>query len=605
MGMGMGMAIMGSQRSLTERRYLGIWLSLPLTVWLIPSASARVFDFNITPTLSASQMYSDNLRLQPSGLAHDGFVTQMAPGINITRDSANSKFNLNYRLQYILYEGIDINPRTYNQLQMTGKTEIYDDAIFIDSTSTIGQGNAGTPGAFSPNNVAQSSNVNATTYKTFRLSPYWLPHLGGYIDGEVRATYLRFDNSASIAQSGAAQNLNGINNLSSNSYQESIYLRTGKNFDAIGLTGRISLNNQEQYNVNSTLRFRSANAELNYRLIEHISAFIQVGNYDNLYSGRLNSNNGSYITPGLAWTPDNKFSLAVGYGINAYFANLTWNPSQRTSLQISYRNSHVGGSNCGQGFGGGGASSTLSNTACGASVGGGFGSMGMGNSGYGGATGAGFASGALGASAPGSTWNGNITHRTRASTWTASYYTTVSTIQQWFANQSTFTTPTDINGNPIGNPSANDRSLISPIFTDGAVISKRAQMSVSWLLARNTFMLSANQNDVSYSTGSFNTQKMYGFTASWSHRVNARLNATIQSSWQSGNYQTVGNVNQKTEYLTASFSLNHQLSRFATGSLQFNHFQVNSGNLTNLNNTAFGVGSYDTNQVSASLNMTF
>ncbi len=589
----MGMDIMGRPKSRANRVFpcqaekvgLGIWLML----FVMPSAYAKIWDFDIKPSLATSQIYSDNFGLQSSSSTaqtQGGFATLLAPALNIVRDSPNVKFNLSYRLQFIYYEGVNLDPQLYNQLQMTSKTEIYDDSVFVDSTSTIGQGNATSIGAFSPNNVTQSSTVNTTTYRTFRISPYWLPHLGGYAEGEVRVGYSRFDNTTSANPVGNGVSSNAIGNLGSDTYQESVYLRSGKKMDSTGLSGRLSLSNQEQdysSTAASNLRFRSVNGELSYRLVDHISAFVQAGYYDNAYSGTISPTNGIYATPGLSWTPSPQFTLAAGYGINAYFANLTWNPSQRTTFLLNYRDSQVGGSASGQQ----------------GSLGSGIGSTGSGI----GQTGSSFAAGPLGASSVGSIWTGSMQHRTRTTTWKASYYTTTTTIQDYLASQSTFTTPTDVNGNPVGTPTANNLATNSPNYTNGVIVSKVAQLSVSWFVSKNTFQLSANQNNITYSTGNYPGQDILGFSASWNYRFSPRLNASIQGTWQSSSYS--GSNAGKTEYLMASMSINRPFSSSVMGSLQFTHYQTNSGNVTTASNLLDALGSYDSNQVTASLNVKF
>lgn len=575
--------------------------------WSVPYSYAKVLDFSVKPMLAVSQAYIDNIRLQGSNSSQGGLATQLIPSVNVSRDSANMKFNLNYRLQYLVYEGINLDPRLYNQLQMNSKTELYDNSVFLDSTSTMGQGNAGAIGSFTPNNILRSSSIGSTTYRTFRLSPYWQPHLGGYLDGEVRVGYLRFDNTSSINSSNVSQNFIGIGNLGSDSYQESVYFRSGKKMESTGFSGRLSFNNQEQYyrSIGSKTQFRSIDAELSYRLLDDVSVFIQAGYYNNVYSGRATARNGTYIVPGVSWKPSPQFSLAAGYGANAYFANITWLPSQRTSFQLNYRNSQVGGSNCNQqnSFGGlGGSAGSFSGT-CGSGSGSSLRGIGAG---IGGGV-SGFSTGALGAANLGSSWNGSFQHRTKNSTWTVSYNTVTTTLQQLLANQAIFTTPTDANGNPTGEATANDRPTDLPNFTNGVIINKRAQASATWFFSKNSFQATINQSNLSYSTGSYRDQDILSLTASWSYRFNPRMTSTIQGSWQNSSYQTTGKIASKgdSEYLTASLSLSRQLSSFATGTLQFSHYQVDSNNLLNAANILGNLGSYSSSQVTASLNLAF
>lgn len=596
----MDMGIMGRQKNRIEpcsvRKKEKSGLGFLLMVGLLPSANAKLFDFMLTPGLTTSQSYSDNLTLRPSAFAQGGFVTELAPALNISHTGANLKLNLNSRLQYYYYEGIDISARLYPQLQMSSTAELADDSIFIDSSSTIGQGNLGPIGAINTNNLYQSA-AGSSTYRTFRLSPYWKPHLGGYAEGELRFMYGTFGNN------GSGGTNTGIGNLGSDTYAETLFLRSGKRLSSTGWTWRLNGNNQDQYysqqtNNNSHIRFRSVNGEVSYAVFDDISFLVQAGYYDNYYPSTVPTKNGAYITPGLSWVPSPNFSLAGGYGLKSQFVNLIWHPSQRTLLEVGYRNSQVGGSAYGAGMYG---------------VGGGFGDagaalygVGVGNTAPTGA--GGYPTGNLGAANSGSTWNVSLRHQMRTMNWTASYYATTTTIQQLLTNLATFTTPTDLNGNPIGDPTANGRPLNLPNLTNDLIMSKRAHVAVSWMLPRSSLSLSAYHNDISYSSSPNRSQTIIGITGNWTWHFSPRTSATLTGTWQYADYSggtTANASNPRTEYMSTTVSINRQMSSSVTGMLQFSHYQSNTNTVTNLANTLAGYGSYDSNRVTASLNVKF
>jgi len=574
-------------------------LSLLLMVGFASTAEAAVWGVTLKPTITISQSYSDNLTLRPASLAQSGFVTQLDPSLNIVRDTANTKFNLHSRLQYLYYEDISLSPRLYPQLQMTSKTELYDDSIFVDSSSTVGQGNSSSiGGGVSSSNIYQSPFTPHTTYRTFRFSPYWTPHFGGYAEGEVRFGYYHFGNSTSSSPTSTATG-NSIGNLGTDTYQESLNLKSGRKFNSSSLSWRLSANNQNQRSQTSSgsnLRFRNANGEISQRLFGDISAFIQTGYYDNQYSGNTVAKNGIYVTPGLSWSPSPNFSFAAGYGYNAYFSNVNWNPSERTSFQLTYRNSQVGGSAYGSGSGFGGLSSTPP----------GFNYNQVGGSS--GQAASNSATGALGATNAGTTWNGSFNHRARTTHWNASYYTTTTTIQQILASTQTFATQYDAQGNPITSATAIERPINQPNLTDGIVISKNAQASVTWTLPKSNLTLSGYHRDYTYSTNNSPPQKTLGITASWIWRFSPRMSAMVNETWQSSEYQGSGlsaSNNRKTEYLSASVSLNRQISSFVSSSLQFYYIQSNANNINAVGNVLASQGTYESNRITANLFISF
>jgi len=591
-------------------------------------AFARVLGVDVKPSVSVSQMYSDNLRYQNSSTVGNGtqplggFVTQIAPDLSLSRKSSRLDFNLNARLQYLYYEGVDIDPRLYPQLQMGTHAELYDDSLFLDSSSTVGQGNGSSVGGFNPTNVSVPTNSNSTTYRNVRISPYWKPHLRGYAEGEVRVGYIRFDNSNSNNGIGTSQTTGSIPNLASDSFQESVYFQNGKEFDSTGMTWRMNFNNQQQNRQGSSstistsnIRFRAVNGEVSYKLINDISAFVQTGYYDNAYSGTATPNNGFYMTPGVSWLPSPHFSLSAGYGINAYFSTLTWHPSQQTYLQVSFRDSKVGGSNCGNsllpGSNIGGSTSTsagsLSNQSCSTSSGYGVngGGMGTGFSSYGNGSqiSSNFPTGALGASNSGAVWNASLNHLTKQSSWTASYFTTTTTIQQLLTDVSTFTTPTDLQGNPTSDALANERNISLPNLTDGVIISKRAQLSVAWFLSRSHFNLSAYQANYTYSTATARNQDMIGVNANWTLFFNPRTSAMFTGYWQNSEYQNNNQISNpgRTNFLSVSVGLTRHITEFISTSLNYSYYQNDTSTAT-LGNS---IGSFDANRVTANVFVRF
>ena len=600
----MGMVIMDKQRNQSNleinKFFVNKGLLAILLVGYFPVTQASLFGFKFSPYVTASQAYSDNLTYgfnSPSSQMNEpvgGFITELTPGLSITRKSSRSDFNLNYRLQILNYEGVDINTRLFNQLQMSSKSEIYDKSLFLDSSSTISQANLSSQGGFAPDNIGRALGAGYTTYRTLRISPYWLINKSRYINGELRYTYNSFINDGSTSSNVIGQDANSVN-LSSNSYQQTISLRNGKALTNIGW--RINLNNQEQYNQgatsplfsNSIIRFRAINGEISYRLgIYDLQTFVQSGYYDNSYPGNLGVNNGLYITPGLSWTPSNKFQVALGYGYNAHFINLSWHPSERTNFQFSYRDSNVGGSNTGGTYGFGGIST-------GNTISPGF-DMNSGASGN-----------AMGSSIAGTSFNSTFQHRMRTLLWSASYITSTSTAQQYLSSLPTFTQTTDINGVPISDPVAISRQTNLFNLNNNVFVSKRATVSLSWYLPKTIFTISGFNNNLSYNLSSSRPQEIYGFNASVNWRFAQRMNATVQGTWQTSQYtdSSIASGNGKTEYSIVYLSISRQLSAFATAYLQYNHYSSVFGGVTGDFNSITNSGNYDSNRITASINLRF
>jgi len=649
--------LMGDPASMPSIRKIG--QGIAVLPFLFPLAPAFAVDWLVTPNLTARGIYSDNINLSGSGQrssssagqnGDDAFVTELSPGVSVRRRGRNL-FNLDYRMQNLFYAGTDTDPRINNQLQMNSTTELWDNSVFIDSTSTIGQYNNSTTGRFAFDNVSQTGNTS--DYRTFRISPYWKPHLGGYAEGTARVTY---------------SNIGG-GNFDSNIFEQRIDLRSGNWFDS--LAWRANFYNQENTRDNGVggasatgdVKYRNYNGELRYRLSKEFSPFIQAGRFENDFLGQTNisgARNGGYWTAGLAWTPSAKLAVQGGWGSNNHFISVAWEPSKRTTFQIIYRDSDIGGAYGGGGFGGlgyggagfggagfggagfggagfggagfggagfGGAGfggtgfggtgfggTGFGGTGFGgagfggagfggagfggagfggagfggAGFGGaGFGGAGFGGAGFGGAGfgGAGFGGTGLGGFNAGTTWNALLSHRTRRTSWIATYTVNTTTIQQVLLDQ------------PVFDPLTSQPFLLpidQPILTNEVITRKRGQASVSGHTAKSTVTLTGYQEDRNYQFSG--DQDVLGFTALWSWQFAARTQSLLYFVWQAIDNQseTLGRSDNK--FMTVSLALNRRIWADLIGSLELRHMQQDSNRSQN---------EFDENRVTASLLMRF
>jgi len=586
------MGIMDRHRPKTSRDGLSnpgkrVMIGKPLGLALSCSicfvyGSVQATDWRIRPYLSVQEIYSDNINLAPSGEEDDAFVTQLSPGVTVNRNG-RTRLNLSYRMQNLFYAGTNSDPQINNQLQLNSQSEILDDSVYLDTSASIGQANLNSTGTFATDNISRAG--NSTTFRTLRISPYWRPYFGGYAEGLVRVTYSNFSNS-------------GGGNFDSNSLQEFAALNSGRRFSALGW--RANFNNQDTWQGEETdgqggtgnIRYQNYNGELSHRLLAYdYRVFVQAGCYDNNFQGTgnlTNAQNGCYVTPGLAWTPSPKFSLAGGYGINNRFVSLFWNPSRRTILQVAYRDSNVGGAGANVAGSGNVAGGGGGNVA-------GFGAAGFGQGGYS------APAGQLGGFNAGSTWNGVFQHSTRRTSWSASYLVSQTTIQQVLTNQQVFIQPTDAQGNLL-DPVLNPRPIDIPNFTNDIITRKRGQVSVTGFASKTSVTLSAYQENRTYQSSINPPQDILGFTAAWNWRFTRRTNSILRATWQQTDNQasTANALAGKNDLINVSLLLNRQFSRYLNGYLEFRHQQQDSNT-----DQSTALNQYDENRVTAALYLSY
>lgn len=633
-----------------------------LVAAFVPVGLARADHWRNYLTLYGSEIYSSNINLGVNGSStapnssksQDSFVTMLMPGISI-QHSGHLKFNLNYRAQGLFYEGGDFSTKVNNYLQMNTHGELLKNSLFLSAYSNVSQYNNGSLQnvRYQFDNISQTGQTSS--YRTFSLNPYWTPHLGGYVEGTVGVNY------TNVSGAGAYNGVNGSNGVigssgKSNMVGEYFNLHNGKEYSKIGW--RANFFNQDNYTDNtssssvaSNYSYRNYNGEVRYRWSEHIQPFIQGGNFQNSLGSNTNSvngvNNGSYWNGGIIWTPSRKTYFQAGYGPQNYFVSLRWNPTRRTDLMVTFRDSHVGGGYGGYGGygggygssggygaggygtyagaygangsydGGGGANglsgygsggsggsgigggmscglrgSISSNGVDGSSMGmggmGGYGGMGMGGMGMGGYGGIGGFSnigslggsgggyggaggfGQLGGFNAGSTWNASFCHRTRLTTWQASYSEYITTSQQILAAQQVFDNGTNsLVFNPI-----NQAAL-----TNETITQKRANVGVGINFSKTNIILSGYQANMIYQSAG--NQDVLGLSAAWNWRFAAHTTSQLMFAWQSQDSRTVSQTKTNNDLSMVSLGVYRTITQDMNGGLSYWYAEQTSNNSAN------------------------
>jgi len=152
---------------------------------LVLSASpAWPANWDIVPTLSLGETYTDNLTLAPSGSKQSDWVTQVIPGVVISGSGTGLRFDARYAPEITYYARGEADNKVYQRGDAFGRVELIDKLFFFDAGASVGQYNI---------SVAESlttSNVNVTGNRarvgTFFASPYLLHDFGTVARAEAR-----------------------------------------------------------------------------------------------------------------------------------------------------------------------------------------------------------------------------------------------------------------------------------------------------------------------------------------------------------------------------------------------------------------------------------
>ena len=184
-----------------QRSAASAWGMMAATLILPQRAGAA--DLAFVPTLRLSESYSDNIRLAPPQLAMSELVSEFAPGITVTSNTARLKMNLAYSIQKLVYQK---DPDTLNhQLQGNAKSVLLDDWLFADANASIRKQNVS---AFGPQLIDNTQlSGNQSTVKGLSFSPYLLHDVRGLATAELRYTYQDVRSGGSAGLSARSDDL--------------------------------------------------------------------------------------------------------------------------------------------------------------------------------------------------------------------------------------------------------------------------------------------------------------------------------------------------------------------------------------------------------------
>lgn len=286
--------------------------------------------------------------------------------------------------------------------------------------------------------------------------------------------------------------------------------------------------------------YQNANANVRYHLLSSWNLLARGGYEDNSLPDIANPYNGSYWSAGLEWVPSPHFSASATTGENNWDADLSLRPTDRTFLHVGYRDRNVG-------------------------------------------------------LVRGPSWNVNLSHRTRHTTWQGSYSEESTTVQTLQVSGQQFFTLVDSQGNVIvdsntGLPVVLVRNVFS--LTNEDFIRKRGQLAVTLNTGKSNVVLSVFNEHRTYSLSN-NSEYVVGTTDSWTWKFAPRTSSMIGGGWQ----QTrPANSNQHDQLWHGSIGLIRKLSPKVNGSLEYSYLQRNS---------ILASGDYTENRVTMQVNMLF
>lgn len=141
-------------------------LAAALVVTAMPAAA-----LDVSGRVSASTIYSDNIRLASDGSEEEDLMFRVDPTVVISSIGRRYDFQLEYTLEALYYSDLSDNTEVYSQGSTTLDLEILEEHLFLNSEASISQVVVDPERPFSFTNVPQTSNrSDAVRYQT---GPEW------------------------------------------------------------------------------------------------------------------------------------------------------------------------------------------------------------------------------------------------------------------------------------------------------------------------------------------------------------------------------------------------------------------------------------------------
>jgi uncharacterized protein (PEP-CTERM system associated) len=293
------------------------FLSLSAGLSALLTCSAWAAKWDIVPTLTLVETYTDNRSLTSGGSKQSDWVTQIVPGISIAATGDRLRFNVAYAPQFTYYSAGDQQKQVYQALSATGNAELAKKLLFVDAGATIAQYNISLRGPLTTSNVYTTG--NRTTVNSSFISPYLRRDFGSDLKAEARFTY-------SVANSEDTSSL-------SNSVAERINLRLTSGPAYKVLTWDLAYSKETidyDNGFNTDTEVITANAR---RLITPtVGLLAQVGHEYYKTGVFVPASEGPLWSAGFDWTPSPRTHLAATAGQRFYGNTYFFDFRHRTRL---------------------------------------------------------------------------------------------------------------------------------------------------------------------------------------------------------------------------------------------------------------------------------
>lgn len=305
------------------------FMALGLT-FCMPAALMAAPKWEVTPEITATELYSDNIELEPEAEAEEDFITHVAPKVSLTRQSKRMNFESYYQVDHVVYSDHDDENQSHHEASVETNTELMRDFFFFDVLGKYNQSFLTRRDGGVADKVSGLDN-RRTDVGVVQLNPYFDFDLKRTV--EVR---LGYDYELVEFRNGEADSFSDSKRehitASLNSGVKFVRMYWWADFNKDILT-RDQRSNTKRENVD---------AGLEYNIFDNLRVSGRAGYENNELEAEQSAVDGSYWSAGFIWSPHRTVELSAFAGKNFEEAEIRWTPNKRVEGLINFRKMDVG-----------------------------------------------------------------------------------------------------------------------------------------------------------------------------------------------------------------------------------------------------------------------
>lgn len=272
--------------------------------------------WQLQPTLTLDETYTDNVGLARRGQERGDWVTSVRPALAARYAGPRVRLSATYSPQ-LVHRQRDNTDDVYHYLNAVANAELAHRLLFVDVSATATQQNISPAGPQAESNINRTN--NRTSLRTYSVSPYLRHEFGNDALGELRYTRSTVDYSAA-------------NLSSSDSDRIDARVESGPAFRLLTWNAAYSKERIEYSQTHQSIDFESTAIGGRRLLTPTLGILGRLGYEDNNYVTVGPAPRGKFWSVGPEWQPTPRTRIAATVGRRYFGTTRTLDFSHRTRL---------------------------------------------------------------------------------------------------------------------------------------------------------------------------------------------------------------------------------------------------------------------------------